>query len=234
MLVAALGDIHGNAGALAAVLTAARREKAEALLLTGDFVGYYYRPAEVLSLLDDWPRWAIRGNHEQMLIDSLADPAQLDHCTRKYGSGLREALALAPSRIVELTTLPQTMQVDVDGCRVLLAHGTPWDADEYLYPDAPQSKWDRLSHCAADVVVLGHTHYPLVRRIRNVLVVNPGSVGQPRNRQAGAAWALVDTESRSVQLFNEHYDYAAVAAEARRRDPKLPYLAEVLCRTAQS
>lgn len=234
MLIAALGDIHGNALALKAVLAAVRREKAQALLLTGDFVGYYYQPMEVLALLEGWPRWSICGNHERMLVESQTDRSQREHYVRKYGSGLAVALALAPPQLKVLAALPETQQVDIEGCSILLAHGTPWEPDEYLYPDATQAKWNRFAQCSADVVVLGHTHYPLARKVGNVLVVNPGSVGQPRNRQPGAAWALIDTRMRSAQLFSEDYDFLSVAAEARRRDPGHPYLAEVLCRTARS
>ena len=70
MRIALLGDIHGNSFALAAVLEAARAAHVEKLLITGDFVGYYFWPREVLDMLDDWDVAAVRGNHEDMLVDA--------------------------------------------------------------------------------------------------------------------------------------------------------------------
>ena len=67
MKIGLLGDIHGNSRALRAVLESARVKGVEKLCLTGDFVGYYYHPDEVLDLLASWPNHAVRGNHEAML-----------------------------------------------------------------------------------------------------------------------------------------------------------------------
>ena len=82
-----------------------------------------------------------------------------------------------------------------------------------------------------DLVVFGHSHYPVLWREGGCIVVNPGSVGQPRDRRPGACWALWDTASHAVTLHRESYDAAPLIAEARRRDPQLPYLWKVLTRT---
>ena len=82
-----------------------------------------------------------------------------------------------------------------------------------------------------DLVVMGHTHYPLVKKQGGTLLVNPGSVGQPRNRRPGAAWAIFDTADRTVQLRSESYDSSDLVRECRLRHPELPYLSEVLLRT---
>ena len=78
---------------------------------------------------------------------------------------------------------------------------------------------------------MGHTHYPMSREIDSTLLVNPGSVGQPRNKRPGAAWAILDTEKKDVTFRNENYNIQSVVNEAVRRQPNLPYLAEVLVRT---
>ena len=67
-----------------------------------------------------------------------------------------------------------------------------------------------------------------MRTMGDAVVINPGSVGQPRNRKPGAQWALIDTQSVDMDLRSESYDYANVAAEARMQHPEIPYLAEVL------
>ena len=77
---------------------------------------------------------------------------------------------------------------------------------------------------------MGHTHYRLTRTSGSTTIVNPGSVGQPRDRQPGAAWALLETETGTCRAFIEPYDTAPIEAQARVTDPHLPYLWEVLNR----
>lgn len=232
MKLGVLGDIHANAFALAAVLTAARAQEVDALLITGDFVGYYYWPAQTLELLTHWQQWSIRGNHDRMLESAGADADLLPACRAKYGSGLEVALSeLSSQQKAWLQALPDKRRVTLDNCEFLMAHGTPWDPDEYLYPDAPEAKWTALAGEKADFVLLGHTHHRLARRNGNCWIVNPGSVGQQRDGQPGAAWALIDTTTRVPQLLSEPYDVSAVSVETSRRDPRLPYLRDVLYRS---
>lgn len=231
MKLALLGDIHGNHLALQAVLAAASVSGVEKLLVTGDLVGYYYAPLEVLELLRPWDRHMVRGNHEDMLAAARSDPAYLLRVDARYGTGLRSAVEqLDAQQLDQLCALPHPLDLVIDGCRILLCHGAPWDVDQYVYPDAKPELLERCAIQEFDLVVLGHTHYPMHHKIGRTLVVNPGSVGQPRNRQPGAHWAIFDTVSRSVQLCREDYDSSTLVRECRQRHPELPYLAEVLLR----
>ena len=233
MKLGLLGDIHGNHLALAAVLAAARKHGVEQLLVTGDLVGYYFWPKEALELLASWNSVVVRGNHEDMLAAARTDPAFLAHVDARYGTGLRNAIEqLGVQQLDQLCTLPHPLELVIDGCRILLCHGAPWDVDQYIYPDATPELLDRCAMQEFDLVVLGHTHYPMQHKVRGrTLVVNPGSVGQPRNRKPGAQWALFDTASREVTLYCEPYNAGIVMAESRRRHPNIPYLANVLERT---
>lgn len=235
MKILVLSDIHGNADALRAVLDAAARAGAERILNAGDMVGYYHNPAEVLSLLADWPMDSVRGNHEDMIARALRDPATLDHCTGRYGHGLARALeTLRPEQIDWLLALPVARRVTLGGLSILLAHGTPGDTDAYLYPDAAEDHLSMVEQeCdpRPDLLILGHTHYQHIWNRPTLRIVNPGSVGQPRDRRPGAAWALLDTKTGTVDLRREAYDSLPTATEARRLDPGLPYLWTVLERT---
>ncbi|WP_158597892.1 metallophosphoesterase family protein [Noviherbaspirillum saxi] len=232
MRVAILGDIHGNAAALHAVLDAARNDGVEKLLVTGDLVGYYFSPCTVLELLEPWDKCIVRGNHEAMLAEARVSSLRLADIEARYGSGIRVALdELSDAQLDGLCELPHPMHVMIDACAILLCHGAPWNLDEYIYPDAPQGIVERCIGEARDIVITGHTHYPMLRQIGKRVLVNPGSVGQPRDRQPGAAWALLDSVSGEISLRREYYDMQPLIEEARRRHPELPYLAEVLCRT---
>jgi len=231
MKLALLGDVHGNAAALRYVLAAASSSGVEALLITGDMVGYYFAPQEVLGLLQSWKKYVVRGNHEDMLAAARKDPGFLDRVDARYGTGLRTALEqLSEEQIDELCSLPHPLEMEIDGCRILLCHGAPWDNDCYVYPDAQPELLERCAVRKYDLVVQGHTHYPMQHRTGGTLVVNPGSVGQPRNRQPGAHWALFDTDTRNLEFHCEQYDSSKLVRECQQRHPELPYLAEVLTR----
>lgn len=232
MKIALLGDIHGNHLALQAVLDAAASSGAENLLITGDLVGYYFAPLKVLELLKSWNSHVVRGNHEDMLSIARYDPKFLSQVDARYGTGLRTAIEqLSEQPMKELCSLPHPLEIVIDGCRILLCHGSPWDIDQYVYPDAQPDMMERCAIQDLDLIVLGHTHYPMQQKIGKTLVVNPGSVGQPRNRQPGAHWAIFDTSNGEVTLNCEEYDYNPLIEEARIRHPEMPYLANVLERT---
>jgi putative phosphoesterase len=232
MKLALLADIHGNHLALEAVLKSVKTYEVDKLLIAGDFVGYYYWPKEVFELLTPWDVTAIRGNHEEMLIKAKGDSEFLKSVDTKYGKGLRVALELLTNEQIDwLSTLPFSLEFDAEDRRILLCHGSPWDHDFYIYPDADEGTIEKCVSMNYDWIVLGHTHYPMVHRSNKTTIVNPGSVGQPRNRKPGACWALLDTKTQEVNTYCVGYDSHFVVAESLRRNPDLPYLANVLERT---
>ncbi|MDP2127601.1 MAG: metallophosphoesterase family protein [Pseudohongiella sp.] len=232
MRLALIGDIHGNHLALQAVLNAAIAQSVDLLLVTGDLVGYYFAPLKVLEQLAAWEKFVVRGNHEDMLAASRVDTKFSHEVEKRYGCGVRLAIEqLSDKQLDDLCSLPHPLELSLGGLRILLCHGSPWDVDQYIYPDAGSDLMIRFDSYDFDVVVMGHTHYPMIREMGKTLLVNPGSVGQPRNRQPGASWALLDTESRSVTLHCENYDCSALVNECQRRHPAIPYLSEVLQRT---
>jgi putative phosphoesterase len=227
--LALLGDIHGNYRALTAVLVAAASSGVEKLLITGDLVGYYEEPLMVLNLLQAWDCHLVRGNHEDMLRIARTDANFLAKMDVRYGRGLRMAIQqLSKKQLDELCNLPHPLKLNVDDCEILLCHGSPWDNNQYVYPDAEPELLDRCALQEYDLIVLGHTHYPMSRLIGKTLVVNPGSVGQQRNRQPGAHWALFDTSNHSLTFYNEAYDTSALVQECKQKQPGLSYLADVL------
>jgi putative phosphoesterase len=214
------------------VLASAAAQGVDRLMVTGDLVGYYFAPLQVLKALEGWDWKSVIGNHEEMLKAARIDPQSLHQVETRYGTGLRIALEeIDASRLDGLCRMPRTLRQEIGGCRILLGHGAPWDTDQYVYPDASMDLLERCADPSCDLLVLGHTHYPMIRQLDHMTLVNPGSVGQPRNRVPGAHWAVIDTESRKVEMRCEAYDAGPVVVEARRRHPEIPYLAEVLVRT---
>lgn len=231
MKIGLLADIHGNAAALRACLAAAKRVGVTRMLIAGDLVGYYYAPHEVMDELDRFDWVAVRGNHEDMLGAWCRGQGR-GMVRRRYGSGLAAAMdVLDETKLGRLLDLPVSRRLEIEGATILLCHGTPASAERYVYPDAPDSAFEAFRVGGAQLAVYGHTHYPHLRDMGDLRIINPGSVGQPRNRVPGAHWALWDTETGTIQPRVDYYDPAPLIAECRVRDPHLPYLAEVLVRT---
>jgi predicted phosphodiesterase len=154
---------------------------------------------------------------------------------QRYGSALEVTSgSLDAGRLEALESLPHPRLTEVGGKRVRLCHGSPWDIDCYVYPDAADDIRRRVTAAAQDVdlMLLGHTHHPMVWTEGRTMIVNPGSVGQPRDRKPGAAWALWDTAAHEVTLRRTAYDPTPTIEECRWRDPDLNYLVNVLVRTS--
>lgn len=229
MKIALLSDIHGNSLALKAVLDSVKKHGAERLLIAGDLVGYYFWPKDVLELLAQWDLTLVCGNHEVMLDKIRKNSESIINVNNKYGTGLQLATEqLGASQLEMLCSLPHSVELNINECKILLCHGAPWDVNQYVYSN---SEIDVLRRCAIptfDFIVMGHTHYPMNVKIGRTLLINPGSVGQPRNYRPGAYWALLNTDSCEVNQYCEPYNADLLISESRRRHPDIPYLAEVL------
>ena len=130
-----------------------------------------------------------------------------------------------------LTNLPNSLKYETEDGDVLLCHGSLWDSDEYIYPDADDESLARYSTLDVKWVIQGHTHYAMHKEIGGVTLINPGSVGQPRDRNPGAHWALLDTSLNKIDFLCEEYDIKKVVDESKKRHPEIPYLASILEKT---
>lgn len=232
MKIAVLSDIHGNYVALKAVLQDISRQGVQECFILGDMVGYYYHPAEVMWLLGEsgLKLSMIRGNHERMMTKVLQGELTWKEISRKYGHGLQMAAQQLPKTVLqEILSLPDQRMEEREGVSFLLCHGAPSDMDRYIYPDAPMHQFD-FPDVRTDFVFLGHTHYPLVRQGGRFLIVNPGSVGQARNRGGLASWCAVNLANNVITMQSTPYDVEAVLQECKRHDPNMPYLQDVLLR----
>lgn len=229
MKIAALADIHGNAAALRATLVEARKRGVEHLIVLGDLIGYYYAAREVLEQLRQWPFVAIRGNHERMFAEALKSDRAMQAYRERYGGALDlAATTLKPQDIDWLIGLPDRATIHLGGVTLELCHGSPRDPDEYVYPDSNAATLEACRVADADLVLMGHTHYPMLIGGARPVLLNPGSVGQARDCGGAACWCSIDTSTGATVIERAPYDTRALAEEARRRDPHLPYLADVL------
>jgi putative phosphoesterase len=198
MRLGLLSDIHGNKVALEAVL--ADMPTVDAAVCAGDIVGYNPQHRACLERVREQSITTIQGNHDRAVagqgafgFNSLA------------GAGVQHAQeTLTDEQTAWLGQLPASRRV-ADG-RVRLVHGHPADPDRYTYPR--QFSADLLGD--ESVLVLGHTHVQGHERFDDGVVVNPGSVGQPRDDDPRAAYAVVDLETLAVTEHRVAYDIERV------------------------
>jgi putative phosphoesterase len=128
-----------------------------------------------------------------------------------------------------LSRLPLTQMVTLNDTRFMLVHATPRDPlDEYALPDV--DFWARrLQGIDANVVCVGHTHYPYVLEVGDKLVINPGSVGQPRDGNPNASYAVI--EGTNIELKRAEYpveDTVRTIEESSLPGPAKVLLSEIL------
>ena len=212
MTVALLSDVHANLVALEAVLAAL--PAVDAIWVMGDSVGYGPEPADTLALLRERQARLVAGNHDRAvatgegleLFNPVAREAAVLH-RRWLGHEDRDALAALP-----LTLDPAPGYT--------ICHGSPRDPLwEYVF-DARTAAFAMAGLSAARCCV-GHTHVPATFRTADAkTMVNPGSVGQPRDGDRRAAYALLDPANGAVDFRRVEYDVAET--QRRMRERKLP------------
>lgn len=209
MRILVVADIHGNWPALQAVAA----EPYDVCLCLGDLVDYGVEPTPCLAWVRDKAQHVVRGNHDHGAAQNVVVNGRAGF---KYLTGITRPLTrerLSESDLRYLARLPVTRLVTLDNTRYLLVHATPRDPlDEYALPDA--DFWARrLEHVEADVVCVGHTHQPYVLEVGDKLVINPGSVGQPRDGDPRASIAVI--EDYTVDLKRIEYPIEDAVAAVR-------------------
>ena len=231
MKYAILSDIHGNQYALEEVLEESKRLGINKLMLLGDYIGYYYGIETVLEQIRQFDFVAIRGNHEDLLRDCMNSHDILDSVGIKYGESHRQCVEkLSLNELDFLTELPRTLELKVDDLKVLLCHGAPWSTDEYVYPDVDNAVLKRYDEYNYDFIFFGHTHHQTKFTRPSMQIINPGSVGQSRQKGGMAFWCILDSERKKVEFMQTPYDISTLAKEIIENDPGLSYNLSVLRR----
>jgi putative phosphoesterase len=203
MRLGVISDVHGNRVALSAVLD--DMPAVEQVVCAGDVVGYNPWPAECVRAMRDRSIPCVMGNHDR----AVARPTGF-----RFNGMARAGVDHAKSELTDLDLewlrrLPDERLVADD--RVKLVHGHPDDPDHYTYPDefGPDLLGDE------DVLVMGHTHVQHHETYDEGIVLNPGSVGQPRDRDPRAGYAILDLDAMTVEERRVEYDIDRVAEAVR-------------------
>jgi putative phosphoesterase len=207
--VAVLGDLHGNATALGAVLDEIRAEEVDLVVWTGD-LSWGWEPSATLELVRslELPARYVRGNAERALLelrDGGVEPTERERWM--LDSHTEDDLELA-------ATFEHAHSVEIDGLgAAYVTHGSPRSDEELLTAGTPE---ERLAAATSEIseraLVTGHTHSQYDRLAAGVRAVNPGSVGMPYEGRPGAYWALLGPD---VELRRTDYDVDEAVARIR-------------------
>src|SRR4051812_6559307 len=186
MRILLLSDIHGNRPALEAI-----REEFDLCLFLGDLVDYRVEPAPCIDWVRRNARYAVRGNHDhgaaqRVYVQGVGGFRYLTGVTRP-----KTIQALTESDRRYLGGLPTSLWLTIGDKRFLLVHATPRDPmDEFAPPD-PEAWKRRLQDIDADYVCVGHSHVQYTLQVGKTTVINPGSVGLPRDGDPRPAYAII-------------------------------------------
>lgn len=231
-----LSDMHANWDAFEVVLRRARRKRFDAVLVLGDLVGYGAAPNQVVEAVRGLgPRlYTVRGNHDKVVsgIDSGANFNQTALTAAQWTS-----TRLTPANLRYVRDLPRGPVRIEEGLSI--CHGSPLDEDTYVFSDV--DAWEIFSSFPMSVTFFGHTHIPSlfslegrvlgVRALRGRsgtlqlhpegrYLVNPGSIGQPRDRDPRASYMTYDSDRRLVRWHR--IEYPIGDAQRRIRKAGLP------------
>jgi predicted phosphodiesterase len=238
MRVLVVSDIHSNLAALEAVLEDARQYDYQTMWCLGDTVGYGPEPNECIERVRQMESICVVGNHDWAVLGGM-DIDDFNREARKAVLWTREQLS--PQNLAWLRSLPNSPVIDGD---FTLTHGSPRDPiwEYILYPSTARANFDHFStaHC-----LVGHTHVPAVyfcyrgeTNVRALMpnpgnaidlqkpdggaapelrtIINPGSVGQPRDNDPRAAYAILDTEASMWVPYRVAYPFEITQAHMRQ------------------
>ena len=222
-------DVHANLEAFDAVLSAIAEEQVNRIIFLGDIVGYGAQPNEVVDRLKQLkPDAMIRGNHDKV-IAGIKDGSDFQDLA--LTSAMWSRLQIRPDNKAYLRCMPQgpiTLEKEIQ-----ISHGSPHDEDFYIL-----NHWEArliLHRSESWIVFYGHTHLPMIYSTESKFsqhypeddeccyslsedkqyLINPGAVGQPRDLNPKASFALLDTDENIICIKRVGYDIRATQRKIR-------------------
>lgn len=202
MRIAILSDIHGNLAALNRVLKCISENfSVDRYINLGDAIGYFPESTSIYNRLADYGFHSLLGNHEAMLLNYVKTSEENLKVYRL--NEIRDSID--HNVLTSIKILKPYYELKIHNLNLLFVHGSPFDPlNGRIYPD---TNIDSLVYDGIDYVFMGHTHYPLIKKIKEVNFINVGSVGLPRDNGLFASFCILDTMTRNTEIFRIELDF---------------------------
>jgi len=213
--VAFLSDIHGNLEALTVALKILDDRSVDRLVCLGDIVGYGANPSECLALIRKRTSTVILGNHDAAAIGK-ENIAYFNEYARAAALWTKSVLSKAEKKYL------QTLPYEIQEGNLHFVHGTPLEPERWHYIFSPYDTVGQFEAVKGDVCFVGHSHVPGDYPERDVQdgtgkrIINVGSVGQPRDRDARLCFVLYDTETEEAEFVRAEYDIEVTVEKIRK------------------
>ena len=197
-----ISDAHAN---YEAMVTACEKEKYDEMIFLGDAVDYGPQPAETVDFLLENSKYNLMGNHDYAVLtdtDCHCSPAMhdLSEFTRQNIS----YRLMSKEDVQKLNNFKTEIKADFDNITVYMTHASPYNnMYGYLFSTEAEMVYRDEKFKEYSYIMIGHTHYPMYYKGR---IVNPGSVGQPRDGNWMPQYAIFDTDSRDMTFKRFRYD----------------------------
>lgn len=212
MKVAVLSDIHGNFQALQGVMNDINNNNCEKVLCLGDLAMAGPQPDEVIDFVRKQTNWIIiQGNTDKMIAEfSQSDVDNMKKTFPVMANALEDDIKiLSQDKKDYLKSLPPQIELNIEGVKVLMVHGSPRRNNEDILPDMPIEKIEEiLKGVDADLIFCGHTHIPCGYQTNTKqTVVNVGSVGRSMTGDPKACYVIADFQDGGFSLEHRFVDY---------------------------
>ncbi len=221
MKFAVIGDIHGNVYALESVLKDIYIKEVDFIISTGDLVGYFPNPNEVIALMKEFNVLVVQGNHDKYIGESdkitdeqLASMSEEERMCKSSSTFINWVLTDENRKY--LKNLPKNLKLSLDNKEMIVVHGSPFDISEYMHDD-DELLSSFASKIEQDIIISGHTHLPYVKNILNKTFINSGSVGKPKNGNPNSTYLLVSVEKDQIncEIQEVSYDFSQLVKDIK-------------------
>ena len=209
-----VSDIHGSYDSLVKALNDAICRGVGGILCLGDISGRGDTDA-CLRLLKQNNAICIHGNYDLATAEIYWSS---EFFKSRYD--LKDSMKnISLESINEILTFPSRLRLKISDKRILMVHDSPAGGKERLGPKTPADRLACLADMSqADIILMGHSHLPFVRRVNEVLFINPGSIGNIKDSDARPSYAVLDVSTGEAEIIKLDYEFSEISSRCRLED----------------
>lgn len=217
MKIAFISDIHSNYFYFKKVMLQIEKSNVDEIYCLGDMIGYYDKPDKVIELIINKNIKCIKGNHEKYLLGEIDYNKKNENIYRIEN----QRRTLSKENLNFLQSLPDSIEKKIDNKKFYLTHSLPNNTTSYI---RSLHDLDSINSKIYDYYCFGHTHVPLISFHYGFCVLNPGSIGQPRDYTQKPSFIIVNTENQSCELYKVDIEISPYISQLKKMDYPEPLI----------